>query len=210
MSCHCASPGRLCLFTCSCEGVVYDNIQCSPEGCCSSLLPWVLCSVVLNLLSTRTPQAFPEKFISSLLLVRGKGVILISSLGNKVWSYLCRQSLQRFPRERLLFWTALWKNLIGTQEVWAETLFNWHSENTCLNMDSWWTQFHAMLKWNSLSKCIHILFFKNSVMVHWVQLQGFIESELQLQIRNILSLFLADLACLVKVHQNTLFISFVL
>lgn len=47
-------------------------------------------------------------------------------------------------------------------------------------------------------------------MVHWVQLQGFIESELQLQVRNILSLFLADSECLVKMHWSTLFISFIL
>lgn len=60
-----------------------------------------------------------------------------------------------------------------------------------------------------------LYFFLNSVMVHWVQLhwvqlQDFVESGLQLQIRNIWSLFLADLEFLVKVHWNTLFISFVL
>lgn len=54
----------------------------------------------------------------------------------------------------------------------------------------------------------HFFFFFNSVIVHWVKLQGFIESGLQLQIRNILNLFLADLECLVKVHWNTLFIRF--
>lgn len=65
---------------------------------------------------------------------------------------------------------------------------------------------HVENKW--FIKIYSYFIFKNSVMVHWVQLQGFIESELQSQIRNMLNLFLADLECLVKVHWNTLFISF--